>query len=565
MIGVNFKLFNHLEIPDAEGSSDAIILICENMYDGVGDFEHLKTYITLLREQLHDKSYKIQPLVAVHRYTPATQEYEMARNARADYVENELRKLSENGVIDSYIVVNAVKSDISEDLAKHENKIEDYVKNGKAFFTISYKAVFNKLIERLTQEGHHIIHCPQLASVNWNNQQIDSVFKVAGMGLPRSEKGMKDLDICYGLPVMPIVDEATKSHYLHNLHTDTEMGATLLTHMLGGDENTLGNIEAYFQTHAIVPGYPQTKVAAVNLIAVGTLKNMNNKGELNQTVDIFLPKGIIDLPFLTETLGQLAPHVSFEIITPQDTVKSTSDKKVRLFLGFRLDDKHYNELFSARNDLGMGSGDNSIIKAISSGVLPLFQDKAGSIRKFYVYQLINLIDKIILGEKSNQNREDRLVDGLVLLKNYLRKASTFVRAGPDSDVNNAGLFNVQNEPNGADEFDFKELRQHADKYHQYLKELAELAANDQVQEAWKVVANHIQKDYNYREHFSGILNGALLLNNPSLTISLKNGTEMSFQDWHKSINSAFLQNNQSLLDIENIVNQNNSRVKPRGV
>jgi hypothetical protein len=561
--GVDFKLFNHLETPDAENLSDAVILFCENMYDGIGDFEHLKTYISMLREQLHDKSYKIQTVVAVHRFTPANEEYQHLRNTRADYVENGLRQLSANGDIDSYIVLNAIKNDISDELAKHENEIEDYIKNGKAFFTISYKGVFNKFIYKLTQEGHHIIHCPQLASTNWNNQKIDSVFNIAGMGLPRSEKSMKDNDVGYGLPITPILDEASKSQSLHNLLTDTEMGTALLTHMLGGEENTQTNVDEYFHTHAIIPGYPQTKIAAVNLIVVAALKNMNNKNVLNQSVDIFLPKGIIDYPFLAETMSQLAPLVPFEIITPQNTVKSAPERKLRIFLGFRLDDKHYSQLFSARNDLGMGSGDNSIIKVISSDMLPLFQDKVGTIRKFYVYQLIHLIDNIILTENSNQNKDDSLVSSLLLLKKYLQNISKFVRAGPDGDVNNTGLFNVQNEPDGSDEFDFKELREHSDQYHQYLKELAALAANDKVQTAWKKVSTHIQEHYNYRDNFRGIINGALLHNNSSLMLNLKDGSELNFKDWYNQLISPTVKSNQALLDIETIIKPQKQTVKPK--
>lgn len=563
MIGVDFKLFNHLEIPDAQGSSDAIILICENMYDGVGDFEHLKTYVGLLKEQLQDKSYKIQPIVAVHRYHPVTEEYQKARNARADHVENELKKMLKNGDVDSYILLNARNGSIDEELIKQDNQIADYLESAKAYFTISYKAVFQKWLEKLAQQGHKVVHCPQLASSNWNDASLGNVFKAAGIGLPRSDKLMKGKDVSYGLPIMPLVDEKKKVEYLQNLSTDTEMGNVLLSHMLCGKEKSVSNVEKYYQTHSVIPGYPQTKVAAINLVMVGALKNVNNRGELNQPIDVFLPKGIVDREFLQETLSQVLPNVSYEVITPQDAVsisQSETKNKVRIFSGFRLDDEHYNHFFQARNEIGMGSGDNSIIKAMSSDILPFFQDKVGSIRKFYVYQLIYIIEQLILSEMANKS-ETNISEGFILLKEYFQKTAQFVCAGPSSMTEQTGLFSVQNEPNGTDDYDFQALRAQANKYHLYLKQLAALAANPQVQQAWKIVSRHIQEHFNYRENFRGILNGALLLNNHDLEMRLKDGTIHTFEEWLSSLNVTHTETNADLLEISEIAKFSNIKTK----
>ncbi len=275
-----------------------------------------------------------------------------------------------------------------------------------------------------------------------------------------------------------------------------------------------------------MPGYPQTGVAAINFILIGILKNRDENNRLQKNLDFFLPKGIVDLVFLQEMLEKIAPEIKFEVITPDSKCTLNEDSnKVRIFSGFRLDDEHYAQLYSARNDIGLGSGDNTLLKVVSSSELPFFQDKIDSIRNFNQYGIITLIEKMI-----DEQTQAKLKENLQDLKKYFKELASFVHGGPGY----VGKFDVSNE-GGKNSFDFVVLRKDYDKYYDYIKVVSDLAKNPGVQEAWGMVAQRIQVEFNYRDNFKGILNGAILMNNPQLRIKVENQKELNFAEFKEYV------------------------------
>ncbi len=528
MKDIDFTLFNSLELPEPIKEHDSIVLFCENYYDGVGDFDSLKNYIKMIREQIADKKYKINLIVAIHRVDPAHAPVQHKQiNARADYVTSELKRLKEESKIKDYVLLTNFNGKMQNVIDFDQARIGEILDQGSAFLTISYTGQLREFVEKVEKKcGHKIIRCSQLGTkMGWNKQDIHEVFHSATMSLPRGDVNAKDKDVCYGLPVEPSVDFEKKPELIYQLQFDSEMGKQLLEEIIGHSNPTYEEVNKYYQEHAMMPGYPQTAVAASNFILIGILKNLTNGNQLLKPIDFFLPKGIVDEEFLKKMLVKMGLDIEFRNITPQ--VSSTLKTPVRIFSGFRLDDQHYSNLYSARNDLGLGSGDNTLIKVISSEILPLFQDKVGSIRDFNQFEMVELV-KIMISEQSDSNVKVQLTQ----LKDYFMKIAGFVAGGPPR-TSDAGKFNVSNQ--GADEMirkdDLNELQNHYDEYYQYIKNLTDYAKNPNVQSAWKMVSKRIEQKFNYRKNFRGILNGAFLLNNPNLKLKTISDKELNFDEF----------------------------------
>src|SRR5690606_10899748 len=135
---------------------------------------------------------------------------------------------------------------------------------------------------------------------------------------------------------------------------------------------------------------PQTEWAAQTFVLTGALKNTRN-GHLEVDCDFLLPKNVVDIDEIAKYIKMIGIDAPVEFVTPDgvevynQTPVNKSDKKIRIFSGFFVSDDEYNHLYRMRTDIGLGSGDNTGAKVMSSQSVPFFQYSYGGFGRFPRY------------------------------------------------------------------------------------------------------------------------------------------------------------------------------------
>lgn len=486
--------------PEPLAGKNRIILSCQNLDDGRGDYEHLKNYIRLIKSIVGDQ-YKVTPILFVE-----INEDNLERANRQKAIAEEFKLFCDEERVSCIALIG---HESLNDLSAYETIFEE----GCAHFDIAYPSGIKfPHLER--------IDCYQLS---YRSRDTDG-----GMGLPTSpyaatepfeESRNKNPDHFKRLPpnantsnglLLDEYDESIEAASKAFISFKSEKGVQLLNHLLG-DSVSECSAKEYLQTHKRMPGYPQTDWAAQTFILTGLLKNMNDVRELKMHCDFFLPPNIVNVSRLQGQIKELKIKFPIKIITPQGVTHSLNSSfaqeggpEVRIFSGFFLEDEEYKNLLRYRNDIGMGSGDNTIMQTLSSSYLPLPQVKHGTIYRFLKHELAFLVEVLAHDQEFSEKQRDCLFKTSL----YLHHVTDF---SSQLHIEYTEAYQAQIEQA------WSSIDGNKDKYLPYLQELANLANDDKVINGWKITRDYLKEHYNYKNKLPAILCGAIERSQAQLT------------------------------------------------
>lgn len=482
----DFSMFKNVPLPKPTGTKNYIVLCCSNVGDGVGDLGHLMRYYHRVKAIVGD-SYEIKVALKAEKYHPSQNPHKKVKTGYDVNSETQDKAIEQyKAFCKTNHLEPIIHTDFLENNDPNKAKMTELISNAAAIFNISY----GDFISRYTSDRPDIfkVSCHELTGHN-NFNHFDGALESGAMGLGSRNTPTQTI---YGIDI----DEGNSS----TLNFKSAQGLALLDKLKPSEE--------MLQTHKLMPGYPQTPIAAQNFILTGVLKNTQNE-TLQHDCDFFLPKDCIKEDELITKLKALNIKEQVEIITPNDSrvihgQASENGKKVRLFVGFYLDDQEYKDLFRARTDIGLGSGDNTIMQVISSPQLPYFYANSDTVESF-VSRGLGALVKDMANDQLDLN-----------LKNILNKFSQYITLVTSFRLDfrlTEGL-NPYDSVNEKIEFNFNKINRDDKKYLKYIRDLSAMAADPDVSEAWKHVHAIIGQEYNYNARFADILTGALYLNNP---------------------------------------------------
>ena len=269
-----FHPFVDAPIPLPNGDKNIILLFCENIRDGVGDYQHLQNYYYRVKA-LVGEHYIVRPILTANK-TPV-------KPKAKTYVIHQLGNANQDRVIQAYHEL--CKTEGIEPLLNlefNDPMLKDLIERAAAIFDISYGGNGRVLSEK--HPSLFPVKCPQLNGGGYflSDETNALGLHFAGMGLPNSRN-----QPVYGLNLdQTVFDRRDAARALTSFKSPARK--TLVKHLLQ-NEVTHEQAEHYLASHKFMPGYPQSDWAAHNFILTGILKNMNNN-QLLVNCDFVLPK-----------------------------------------------------------------------------------------------------------------------------------------------------------------------------------------------------------------------------------------------------------------------------------
>ncbi|KTD59299.1 hypothetical protein [Legionella shakespearei] len=516
-----FDDFKDASFPLPRDGKNVIFLCCTNMNDGVGDYSHLKNYIKWVKE-LVGEHYQIQPILKAHIPSSSNTELLQIITERQKHVRKDFQQFCAQEGLRPIIY-----EENHECIGIEQDELSELLNKSAAMLLISIGSPLHKLIK--DRKGFFPVICRQLGRSH-NERTLEKAYQSGSMNIDVTAHlgASYGLDIEKGLPSLQSLAKELTTF-------ESETGQILVKQLLG-EEILIESAQSYLTTHKFMPGYPQSKWAALSFILTGINKNAcNNK--LQNNCDFFLPKKVIDPDEILYFLEKMGIEAPIEIVTPDGNlnigrVSNPEDKhKIRIFTSFYVSDKEYEALYRLRTDLGLGSGDNTGAKVISNSNLPFFEQKSGGFSDFVRWNLIDGIKAYI-----DQTQDPDLKRSLTKLKKFLvLPMDIYLKFELEGTVNN-------NSPSSVDQNNLEKLKHNITDYLDIINQITELAKDPEVEDAWQYFQTELRKYHCYHDHFPSILAGALYLNNPHPTASI-NGKTSSLHDW---VPEQFIRKHQAL-------------------
>tara|TARA_R110002110_G_scaffold404606_1_gene623135 strand:- start:163839 stop:165482 length:1644 start_codon:yes stop_codon:yes gene_type:complete len=522
-----------MDAPKPIDGKNKVVVYCHNLHDGRGDYGHMVQYILKLKEIL-SKPYEIVPILSVD-FCEGESSSVKRDNQRQKSVLQEFKAFCKIHDLEAHTIETTKEPKSLFDLReKDQAMIKSHIQKSALCFTIAYGNLL-KLIPKELKINH--IECKQLTSGTLNSPLTQATFErssegihqlpSASMGLLRPSNSTQEKSV-YGLRLEEAVK--LKVDRVKKMYAFKSSKGKLLIEKLVGKRYTTQMIEDYFETYKLMPGYPQNAFGATHFLLTGLLKNMD-EGILQKNCDFFVPKGAVEVNVLTEMLKKFDIHTNVTMVTPETEelicssgeIKSQEDKTVRIFSGFYLDDQEIKDIMLIRNDIGMGSGDNTILQVLSSSELPYFQQKDTAPGLFLEEELLYTIEYVFKEQISDPVLQDDFDDLIKYLRLNIDRKQGFVGdnimllGGLGFDENQKEYFDLLSEEKSSGMY--SEL---FETFSKGIREMAMLAAKPGTQKAWRAVHERLVKEYDYNQNFKAICNGALYLSHPNPKLSIHN-------------------------------------------
>ncbi|MDA9272126.1 hypothetical protein N9Q05_01920 [bacterium] len=318
-------------------------------YDGVGDFSHFKEIMLALLANPMFKDVEFTAIVAINC---------SRTRARYDSIHDELKSLGIQfyyGDIDEHIEILSKDKDLQKELQQADQAIII------SFDDISslYEPYFKKNIPIKLIGEHECV----IAGVAFRDFPLNQNHS---LGLKKGFEGIK-------IKNNPHLSPQEAWNIIETHHP--EFSAQLLNHTGSND------FESFYEKNMLVPAYSNTPHDFERLVNV-FIKNQSLSGEKNI---IFFQSGFkysdyLDSPDfrhgLTEKWLVGSKIAKIDLLMPanaplQFAGNQAESKTISIFAGFYLLDPAYDAIYQLAKVAGV-SGDNSLERAISMGILPIY-------------------------------------------------------------------------------------------------------------------------------------------------------------------------------------------------
>lgn len=534
----NFRLFQNCALPLPNADKKKVFIWCKNLSDGVGDAYNAFNFAQRVKQQLNDAGYEV---IGVFQLEMIPEEPEHIFNKRANQVKAQLAD-SRALFDDVYIFESNQRCDEVDYQGGAQSKIlknnilDDHLKSAADIvISLSPSQLFTELREEgITLDRSKIVTIPYLHDITfqlYNSMTSERVLNFAAPSLGRRDKKNELPPYGLNLQVGKFVTQQDKARRLLNFsNADQSKGREFLKALLNTPQPTLEQSEAYLKTHVLCPGYPQLKNQSAPFVMTTLLKYCDQYNQLNQNVDFHLPSNAMS-PELIKMLANQFGLENIEWITPIKVTQLCNENpnlpyKIRIFTGYFLNEEDYKDMYSLSSGIAQCSGENTIYTVLSSDHLPYFQSKYGCISGFLYDELLPFIAKVKDSLENNHQLSDDLREGFNGLTKYFLIQLAECAMSPERLRLELAQYDMQDEichlpflsadPQNTDVGnDLLFINHNLDKYLNHLRKLGEYAKDENVLNAWSLVRQQIIEDYNYNDHLTAILAGALYLHNPN--------------------------------------------------